>query len=245
MPQLFGKANRAQPTSVADGAQVQIRTTGYGEVVTTQLGDNHNSLADEGSYYKVTNGTPGVSTTNFAAPGASFSNTAPQFILHNNNAAGGKRIYIDYVRIYLAASSAGAGVGCAVTIDPGQNRRSSGGTQFTAVNVNSDVATAAGGLFYWASGTALAATAGAAPRLVSRHQFKTQATPVGTAGDVFSMDFGEHMSGSATLAGALVPQVYPASVGPVVIGGGTSMCFYLWGFTAAPLLEWEIAWWER
>ena len=246
MPQLFGKANRAQPTSVADGAQVQLRTTAYGEVITTQLGDNHSSLADEGSYFKVTNTTPGTAIANAAAPGASYVATAPQFILYNNGAAGGKRCFLDYIRIYLNASTAGAGVGAAVIIEPGANRRSGAtGTAFTAVNVNTDSATAANGLFYWSSGTSLTATTLVASRIVSRHQFKTMATPVGTAGDVFSMDFGEHMSGAAPLAAGTVAQVFPASVGPVAIGGGASFLFYLWGFTAAPSLKWEIAWWER
>jgi len=247
MPQLFGKANRAQPTSVADGAQVQVRTTGYGEIITTQLGDNHSSLADEGSYFKVTNTTPGTAIANFAAPGASFVATTPQFIIYNNGATSGKRIFMDYIRIYLNASTAGAGVGAAVIIEGGVNRRSgTTGTAFSAVNVNSDSATTPNGLFYWSSGSTLTATAaGAGARVVSRHQFKTMATPVGTAGDVFSMDFGEHMSGAAPLAAGTVAQVFPASVGPVVVGGGASLLFYLWGFTAAPSLEWEIAWWER
>lgn len=251
MPQLFGKANRTQPTSVADGAQVQIRTTGYGEVVTTQLGDNHSALADEGSYFKSVGFTtnPGTPVANAAAPGASYVATTPQFIMYNNGAAGGKRIFMDYIRIYLSASTAStaaAGVGSAVIIEPGVNRRSgTTGTEYVGTNVNTDSGNAPNCKLYWSTGTVLTATTLVSQRVVSRHQFKTQATPAGTAGDVYSMDFGEHMSGAAPLAAGTVAQVYPASVGPVAVGGGASLLFYLWGFTAIPSYEWEIAWWER
>ena len=53
MPQIYGKAARSLPTAVADSTQVQQRVTSYGDVTTVQMGDNHSSLADEGSYYKV------------------------------------------------------------------------------------------------------------------------------------------------------------------------------------------------
>jgi len=242
MPQVFGKVGRAQPTTVvSDTAQVQQRVTGYGDLITTQLGDNHSALADEGSYFKA------VSTPATAIAGGVYSTfvaTTPLISITNNGTVGGKRIFIDYIRLITTAIGTGpVNTQCAVVIDTA-TRTYSGGTNFTPVNVNSDSSTAS---ICGATGFrfgAVTTSAVGSPRLIARHNFKIASAPV--IGDMYSMDFGEHMSGAASLTGTTAT-VFPASVGPVAIGGGHSFYFYLWHTTisAAPSFEFEIAWWER
>lgn len=246
MPQVFGKVGRAQPTTViADTNQVQQRVTGYGDVITTQLGDNHSALADEGSYFKACS-VPGTAVGGqaFGAGSQTFDTTKPILTITNGGTAGGKRIFIDYIRLVInVAGGSTTSAQCAAYIEPNA-RVVSGGTNFTPVNVNSDSTTASiCGSTGFRFG-AITAAAAVAQRLIVRHNFKWQ---IPVVGDMFSMDFGEHMSGAAPLTGASA-QVYPASVGPVAIGGGHSFLFYIWypsNLTPAYSYDFEVAWWER
>jgi hypothetical protein len=244
MPQVFGKVGRAQPTTVvSDTSQVQQRVTGYGDLVTTQLGDNHSALADEGSYFKACS-VPGTPVA--GALTQSFTATAPLLTITNGGTAGGKRIFIDYIRIIQNVIGASAtSAQCVAVLEP-LARTSTLGTNITPVNVNSDSTTASiCGSTGFRFGAITAGAATASTRTILRHNFKIASAPV--VGDMYSMDFGEHMSGAAALTGTTAT-VYPASVGPVAIGGGHVFLFYIWfpGIaTTAPQYDFEVAWWER
>lgn len=248
MPQIFGKVGKNQPTPVSDTAQVQQRVTGYGDVVTTQLGDDHSALADEGSYFKVLSN---VNTPVQHTIATSYLVNQPLFMIRNLGTAGGKRIFIDYVRL-LQSTSVGTGgtqISCAAFIDT-TSRVPTAGTNFTPVNVNADstnasVCSTTGFTFGNISGSGTPN----AVRMIVRHNYKfSVAANTILAGDSFTMDFGEHQSTATTLNAANIPTVYPASVGPCAIGGGHTFLFYLWytGLTTtAPSYEFEIGWWER
>lgn len=251
MPQVFGKVGKNQPTPVSDTAQVQQRVTGYGDVVTTQLGDNHSSLADEGCYFKVLSlvNTP---VAHAIANTLTYNVNTPLFMIRNLGTAGGKRIFIDYIRLLSSTSSTtgGTGISCAAFIDT-TSRVPTGGSNFTPVNVNADSTNASvcstNGFTFGAitnSGTPNA------PRMIVRHNYKVSVTAnTILAGDSFTMDFGEHQSTATTLNAGNVPTVYPASVGPCAVGGGHTFLFYLWysatTATTIPTYEFEIGWWER
>lgn len=240
MPQIYGKTAKTLPTSVADASQLQPRLGAYGDTMSIQLMDNHSSLADEGSYFKAVN--PTISTAIAGAATTSFSPTAALFSIYNTSAAGGKRIYMDYIRLMVVgAPTTSTSAQIAVTIDSGTNRYSSGGTAITPTNTNMDSSRATVASMFF--GAVVLNAASGSVRTVSRFNPK-QAILV--AGDVISMDFGEHSSGAAALTGAAA-QTLPASVGPVVIGGGHSLNFHIWypAATAAPTFEFEIGMWER
>ena len=250
MPQVFGKVGKNQPTPVSDTAQVQQRVTGYGDVVTTQLGDNHSALADEGSYFKVLSlvNTPVVHGNTVTA----YNVNTPLFMIRNLGTAGGKRIFIDYIRLLQSNSTTTGGtqISCAAFIDT-TSRVPTNGSSFTPVNVNADSTNASvcstTGFTFGAitnSGTPNAA------RMLVRHNFKVSvAANTVLAGDSFTMDFGEHQSAATTLNNGNIPTVYPASVGPCAIGGGHTFLFYIWNVgltgTTATAYEFEIGWWER
>ena len=248
MPQVFGKVGRAQPTTVvSDTSQVQQRVTGYGDVITTQLGDNHSALADEGSYFKACN-TPGVAVA--GALTQSFNALTPLLTITNGGTAGGKRIFLDYIRIIQNVAGASAtAASCVAVLEPGA-RTSTSGANVTPVNVNSDSTTASiCGSTGFRFGAITAGASTASTRTILRHNFKvgTALTAPSVVGDMFSMDFGEHMSGAAALTGTTAT-VYPASVGPVAIGGGHVFLFYMWFpaiATTIPQYDFEVAWWER
>lgn len=262
MPQIFGKVSRALPSYSSDGTQVQQRVTGYGDIVTTQLGDNHSSLADEGSYFKATNASIGTAAS-VTVP-LTYTAASPMFMIVNNSAASaGKRVFVDYVRLFVSAvggtnTSAGSpqSIQCAVFLDDQTSgtRWVSGGSAaaISTVNVNSSSSATSSASMYF--GNSLTATSAGNPRQIIRSVFKVHpaaptvnATPV-VVGDTYSMDFGEHSSGSGALNG-FTASSYSASVGPAVIGGGHCLLFYIWyaGCTSGiiPTYEFEVGWWER
>jgi hypothetical protein len=260
MPQIFGKVSRALPSYSSDGTQVQQRVTGYGDIVTTQLGDNHSSLADEGSYFKATNSTIGTGTS-VTVP-TTYTAASPMFMIVNTAAsASGKRIFVDYVRLFVSsvggtnASAASQSIQCAVILDDqtSTTRYSSGGSSaaVSVVNVNSGSSVTSSASVYF--GNSLTATTPGNPRQIVRNVFKfhpaaptTNSSPV-IVGDNYSMDFGEHSAGSGQLNG-FTASAYAASVGPAVIGWGHCLLFYLWYPAASaitPTYEFEIGWWER
>ena len=242
MPQVYGKTSKAIPTSVADGTSQQYRSTPYGEIVTTQLMDNHSSLADEGSYFKATNPTPGTAITH--AVTTAFSATAALFTINNTAAANGKRIYLDYFRfITVGTPTTATSAQMVITMDT-TNRFSSGGSTITPVNANMDNSRAT--IATLNVGAVVLTAASGSVRQVGRHTFKTQATPCLAVGDILAADFGDATAAGAVLNGAAA-QMLPYASGPCVIGGGHSLNVHVYypAVTAAPTFEFEIAWWER
>jgi hypothetical protein len=242
MPQIFAKTARTLPSPSPDANQVQPRLGAYGDLQTIQLMDNHSSLADEGSYFKLVNATPSTAITHAATQ--SFAGTAALFTINNTNAAGGKRIFLDYVRLIVVTTpTTASSCQLVVTLDPA-SRYSSGGTSITPTNVNMDSSRASGGTCFFGAVVLTAETVNT--RRISRFSVKTQATPCLTVGDIISVDCGEHSSAAAPLAGS-TPQVLPCSIGPAIIGGGQALNFHLFypAATVAPTYEFEIGYWER
>jgi len=252
MPQIFGKVSRALPIINSDNTQVQQRVTGYGDLVTTQLGDNHSSLADEGSYFKATNASSTFGSGVLAASVSTYTAASPVFILTNaSGAATGKRVFLDYVRLFVAsatgASAASQSIQCAVVLDDNTvtSRYTSGGSAGNVFNVNSASSVSTVSTFLLGGGLVCSSTGN--PKQIVRSPFKTQATLTSplVQGDIYAMDFGEHSAGSGSLTGSSAG-AYALSVGPAVIGPGHSLLFYLWyPAAAAPSFEYEIGWWER
>jgi hypothetical protein len=89
------------------------------------------TAADEGCYFVTNNAQTGIAMTTTVA----FSATAPFLIIQNTAAAGGKKIYLDYLDLVTtAAGSAASGltlIQAAVYLDS-ILRYSSGGTNLTA-----------------------------------------------------------------------------------------------------------------
>lgn len=242
MPQIFGVTRRDRPTKQADGVQQQLRLGGYGDQYQIPMSAGHYGIADEGSYWKATNPTPGTAIAH--ATTAAFSATAALFCLRNTDAEGAKRLYLDYVKlITVGTPTTATSAQMAMTID-NTNRFSSGGSAITPVNVNMD--SALGTIAALNFGAVVLTAASGSVRLVARHTFKTQATPCLAVGDVIIADFGT-FQGQHSVQNGATAQALPGSFGPVILGGGDSLNFHLYypAVTAAPTFEFEIGYWER
>jgi hypothetical protein len=288
MPKVYGLVTRVKAAIQQDSSQAPQRLSGRGDSYTVQLGDSHNALSDEGSYFKVI--TPFVSTSGTApswtaisghltTTASTFTAVNPVFILVNTQPSGGKSIFMDYARLHVAGltatggasvsittgASSATGVQCAVVIDT-QNRYVSGGNSLipTNSNINNQYQSSAifrigniGTTVTAASAAKLTVTsAGATARTVARSIFRTAsagsaATPIPTAGDTYAMDFGDHISSYDTfLTLTTGSKTTSAATGPVVIGPGHCLLYYLWypgyGSMTNPVpIEVEIGWWER
>src|SRR5262249_19118303 len=73
-----------------------VRGTRYGALFVESTVPTKHVLADEGSYMATTNPTPGTALAYQIQ--AAFSATAPFIYLFNKNGAGGKRVYLDYLK---------------------------------------------------------------------------------------------------------------------------------------------------
>lgn len=83
---------------------------------------NRNQFAAEGSYLVVTNPTIGTGVTwvdSGIAAQQAFVDTGPNFWIHNNEPAGGRTIYLDYLKlISTKVGASGVSVQFAVILDP-------------------------------------------------------------------------------------------------------------------------------
>lgn len=249
MPQIFGITRRSLPSPTSDGTNQLARLGRYGEVTVVPFTQGTYPLADEGAYFTAVNPTPGTGIIH--ALTTSWSATAALFCLRNTDSAGGKRLYLDYVKL-LTISTAPTGttsVRLAVTIDS-TNRYSSGGTSITPKSVNMDVAPASIAALNF--GAVVAAAASANVRDIAREAQPPRAAPALVSGDTFFYNFGQVTSESVGAIGSATPATAPscftAALPPVVIGPGHSLLFhhyYPGAATTAPTFEFEIAWWER
>jgi hypothetical protein len=231
MPQIYGKAKRQKPTQSADLTQIQARMTRYGELLTASILDP-NMLADEGSFFAAM-ATPGTPYNLAGATQTAFVATTPTALLYNNEAALGKRYYLEAIRIAIAtAGTAGTRIEGAILID-GISRWSSGGTALAIANVNMDDTTTSLAVAYGGAITALAAS-GSVRWL---HRF-TLSAAISLAGETFLI-VCKPTAVTATQKGACV--------GPVVIGPTQSLLLYLWSpsQSATPTGEVNLNWWER
>ncbi|MGH8896329.1 MAG: hypothetical protein ACRDZ4_04725 [Egibacteraceae bacterium] len=234
MPQVYVERRQSLPSGGADGTQVQLRGTKYGEAAVQVFGPVLYPLANEGQYFSAMTVTPGTAYTLTAAAQNAFSATQALWVLRNTDAEGAKRVFVDHARIVFAtAGTAGTRVEVAIAID-NINRYSSGGTAQTIANVNMDSATATVAAIN--AGAVTAAAVSGAVRYIYRG---TLSTAIPAVGETHYLDFGGKIHSThvnKTLC-----------VGPVVLGGGDSLVVHLWlpSQSAAPTGELQMAWWER
>lgn len=288
MPKVYGLVARAKAAAIKDSLQAQQRLSARGDSYTVQLGDSHNALSDEGSYFKAI--TSFVSTTGTApswtaiaghhtTTASAFNAVNPVFTITNTQPNDGKSLFMDYARLHVTSLSAATGssvnittgsitatgVRGAVVIDTvsryisggnsitpnnsNVNNQSNSAAKFMVGNIGASVGAAEANRLIVSSPTSTA-------RTVAISFFKTASagsstSPIPTAGDTYAMDFGDHISSYnsfTTLTSG--SKTATASTGPVVVGPGHSLLYYLWypgyGTATNPVpIEVEVAWWER
>lgn len=239
MPQVYGKGQTlAPPTAVADGAQIQIRTSRYGEQYTVPVGTGTYAPVAEGTYFKATNPTFGTPVAASIAAATAFAETAASFVIRNTAAAGGKDIYIDYLHFWVAGAPTGNTTwDLAVQMD-NANRVSSGALTPTVVNTNNGSATAS--IANVAVGP-IVTTAAVSARKLGLWRLKAAIPAVA---DEILLNFGsvDTVVQAPGVAKALCP-------GPVYLPAGSnhSCLIHLFGAaqSAAPTIHFDMGWIER
>lgn len=107
------------PGAYVDGAMQDSapRFNRYGSMFVVEEPQTRHVLASEGTYFVAVNPTVGTGMTQVAAQTA-FSDTAPNLYIANNEAAGGKEIMIDYIKmVTTAAATASTAIHYAAVVD--------------------------------------------------------------------------------------------------------------------------------
>jgi hypothetical protein len=134
---ISGIVRRSLPLAADDGIELEARIGRYGELCMRNIASPQHALADEGSYFVANNPTPGTAIVH--AVSAAVSETAGNYMyLKNNDALGGKRLYLDFIRlICTSVDTAGTASHFFLKAD-NANRYTSGGSSITPKNSNMD-----------------------------------------------------------------------------------------------------------
>jgi hypothetical protein len=211
---------------------------------------NSKSANDEAAYFVANNAQTGVAMT--AAAG--FAATTPFIILSNNDAVGGKNIWLDYIDLVTtAAGSAASGlttIQAALYLD-NTLRYSSAGTDISSKIVSPNMAVSPTSIAKAYAGAITAAAASGSVRPVCGLRTLRPCVS-GTVADVvgemkhFTFDGGSLPSGSVTVANAGVIHV---PMPPVKIGPQMSALLYIFyaaaGTPVAASYAPELGWVER
>jgi len=241
---INGRTSRAIPQAAPDTNQTAIRTSRYGDLIVIPMHGKKHALVDEGSYFLATNPTIGTAisqTTNIVAYADTAGAVGNYFYWRNTDLTGGKRVYIDYIKLMCAAVPVSAtSWQYALVLDYGTARYTSGGSAITAVSPNGDIGTPSIVQMY---AGALTTAVGISKRIVGRGTLRGV---VPTIFDTFVILSGG-IEGGGSMASAAASGRFVDVTAPIIIGPGQNLTLIMWGAAnaAAPTFEFEVAWWER
>jgi hypothetical protein len=239
----MGKVGRALPTPVTDGLSTDARFGRYGENLNIPLLTPLHGVADEGSYYILTNPTPGTGIATLAAPTA-YVVTSPYVLVKNNDVPTGKRVYFHYIKlITTSAGTGGASLHYNIVIDNiARYTSGSGLATIPALPVNVNMDSSNTSITQCYAGPLVAAAAGTSARLLGGGIFKT-GIPI--VGDTYIANFGAESFNVGSAVATINSVVFQHP--PVIIGPQSCLLFYLWlpSQSGATSYEIEAGWWER
>lgn len=224
-------ANTSYPTSAS-------------QKVNNLWGNTDTALADEGSYFVVTNPTPGTviaTTTSVVDDAATASATHAQNVpvMHYLNgypqtAADGKSTYFRYIRMMLSQVPTSATTWRFAVRIGTRARYTSGGSLLVPQNVNGNAAVqvSPSTCYFGAVVTALDPN----NRLVSNG---TVGSVIPVTLDVWTFTFGDVVQPSNFLNGSASAKNVTISLPPICIGPGGYMQFEMWGASCAAAPSWE------
>lgn len=242
----------ANPDAIRDG--IPGRCGRYGEDYALSMVQKSHLLADEGSYFFVTNPTPGTGIAGQAAPTAAPTvggggDTKPFIFIQNGASPSDSqapRIYLDYVRLRTTTPGTnGTAINFVMQIDSANRVPTSGlgGTALTPINPNMD--SGAKSQCIVQAGNILASASGQTARNFPNIQLRPVLT---VSSDIYIVSLGgaEYGVGSLISSGTGIVQ---QSFGhpPAVLGPGQSLLIFLWmpAQTVASSFELDAGWWER
>lgn len=239
-------ASRALPTAAAQGLNVPVRATRYGEIIVSLL--DRRQCADEGTYFVAHNATNDAATTlaGHAAPvlaDADATMTKPFLHLRHGGASTSLvRIYLDYIEIeVVTAGASGTAANWAAQLDTGATRVSSGGTALTKVNPNMQSNTTS--MLDILGGAVVTGAESASVRELGHGQLRAT---IEVAGDKKLFVFGgDPLTVSASAAAAVREQV--VNLPPVILGPADQLLLALYApsQSGAGVYKVRCAWSER
>lgn len=239
---MTGEVDRTRPHAELDGTDIDMRLSRYRELCVNPMSYLKHPLADEGSYFAVTNAQTGLATA--AAPTA-FSATNPFLLIYNSGRPGddfAPRYSIDAISlIATAAGTGGTNVQMAITKDFG-NRYTSGGTDLTPNIVNTGpTSTVPTARIFAGNITATAASSNA--KTIIGNRFLKGAIPI--AGDMYAMRFGSPSLPDMISISTILYSIN--NLPPIVLGPDESLLVHLWltAQSAASSFLPEVSWYER
>lgn len=241
MPQIYPVAQKAIPSAASDGVAKWARSDQYGAF---HARNELLAWAEEGSYFKVTNPTPGTGIA--MGIQTTFSDTANVlFLLRNGSAT--KYIIPHYIRLVNTVAGASTTSSNILVVTDTGNRYTAGGTDLTTDIVCANSGLGPSSAVDVARFGIITAAAVVAKRKVARSVVKTQAAPCWIVGDEVKIAFSDDAD-QGLLSGAAAAR-FVVNTGPVVLGAQNHcLLIHMWNIanaTTAPSWELEAAWWER
>lgn len=205
---------------------------------------------DEGAYFVTNSAQTGIAMTTTVA----FDATKPFVIVQNTAAAGGKKIYLDYLDLVTtAAGSAASGltlIQAAVYLD-GILRYASGGSSLVAniVSPNMALAPVSVAAVYAGQITPAAASAARAVCGLKTVRPTVSATVADVVGELKHFTFAGGAASHGAPITVAAANVISVPLPPIVIGPQQSALFYLYyaagGTPVAASYAPELGWYER
>lgn len=242
---MSGKVSRALPSPrKVDGVTdtESERWSGYGEQYVIPFSPK--VAADEGGYVVLRNATPGTGVVGHAAP-TTHDTAKPLIMLKNGAEAGGKRAYLDFIKLLVTAAGTAGTLNYAThSLDTGRTH-SSGGEDLVAVNPNMEAPPVSELLSLFKVGAVVPGESDTGEARIVAHQRVRTVIPV--VGDEILFKFGgDPVAGGMILAGTAELQRI-IHCPPVIFGPGQSYHLVLWraSQSAAASYEVEIGLWLR
>lgn len=249
---IQGVVSRILPGTPAPDTQpsaLGVRAGRYNELYNLPIASNKVFAADEGSYFVANSGlSSGLIAGIAEAIVVTQAATTPALTIFNSNPSGGKRLYLDYIKLVNTAAGASTTSAFAGGVLDIGNRYSSGGTSLTAsiVSTNSDLAIGGSGAVI--NFGAITATAASAPRQLFVENIRVAAAPCWIVNDTVLFQCGGYDTALAQAVTAATAVRVNVSIPPIVIGPQTTFLLYQWNVanaTTPPSFYVEIGYLER
>jgi hypothetical protein len=218
-----GLVNESLPTAGTDEAWKGMRVGARGEQWVQPV--DPQALAREGSYFVVTNPTPGTGLIGIAA---STAYDAAESFLHMRNTSTTKKVHLHYMHLKCtAAGTNGTTFGATMVADRGTSRYTSGGATLTPVNVNL-ASSASGADVVIKAGPLVTTAASADARIIGDYPLRTVIKVIGdsylfTFGAVAPLPFSGVPIEGTTQTALQIP------CPPVVLGENDQFLFHEYG----------------
>lgn len=238
------RVSRALPQALPDTSQADVRGGRYGEQYSIPILGRKQALADEGSFFIATNPTPGTPiavTTSITSFAETAGAVGVGLLLRNIDAAGGKRVYLDYLKLMIVqVPTSATSWQWALVQDQNPIRYTSGGSAITPVSPNGDIVAPSVVQMYFGALTTAVPTS---RRTVGRGTFRGV---IPTTFDEYMLVFGSEEGGGHATGAAASGRLVGATA-PVILGPGQNLALTMWGTAnaAAPSFEFEMGWAER